>query len=107
VGDGTWSLWRWLLDVEQLLHQRAAGTGMLPVQWRIYMITPLWNQIVRFLACEMVADGCTVPGGNVNTTLNLNDGGTALMTAQAQRQLATLLNNCVGCQAAFRIDPTP
>jgi hypothetical protein len=27
--------------------------------------------------------------------------------AQAQRQLATLLNNCVGCQAAFRIDPTP
>lgn len=28
-------------------------------------------------------------------------------TAQAQVQLASLLNNCVGCHAAFRIDPTP
>lgn len=87
VGDGTWSLWRQLLDMEEIIYQRAASTGMLPVTWKIYMITPLWDEIVKHLACEMVADGCTIPGGGIDKVLNYNDGGLALFNLQARQQL--------------------
>lgn len=87
VGDGSFSLWRTLRNVEQLLYQRAAGTGMLPVQWKIFMITPLWDQIVEHLPCELVADGCTIPGGAIEKQFHLNDGGTALYNMTTRQQM--------------------
>ena len=88
VGDGTWSLWRQLLDMEEILYQRAAGTGMLPVNWKIFMVTPLWSEIVKHIACEMAADGCTIPNGaGIDKVLNLNDGGMTLFNIQAREQL--------------------
>ena len=87
VGDGTFSLWQNLRAVEQLLHQRAAGTGMLPVDWKIYMITPLWDQITENLPCEVIADGCVIPGGEIAKNFNLNDGGTALFNMTTRQQM--------------------
>ncbi len=87
VGDGTFSLWKTLRGVEQLLYQRAAGTGMLPVQWKVFMITPLWDQIIEHLPCELVADGCTIPGGVIDKQFHLNDGGTALYNMTTREQM--------------------
>jgi hypothetical protein len=87
VGDGTFSLWKTLRSVEQLMYQRAANTGMLPVQWKIFMITPLWDQIVEHLPCELVADGCTIPGGAIEKQFHLNDGGTALYNMTTRQQM--------------------
>lgn len=88
VGDGTWSLWRRLLDVEELLFQRAANTGVDPVEWKIFMISPMWSEITKHIACEMAADGCTIPNGaGIDKVLNLNDGGLALYNITAREQL--------------------
>lgn len=87
VGDGTWSFWRTMMDTERVLYQRAAGTGMLPVRWEIYMPPMLWAEIIKHIACEMAADGCTIPGGDPTKTLNMNDGGLALFNIQARQQL--------------------
>lgn len=87
IGDGTWSSWRTLMNVERLLHQRAAGTGMLPVQWKIYMTPMMWSEMIKHIACEMVADGCTIPGGSIEKQFHLNDGGTALYNLTTRQAL--------------------
>jgi hypothetical protein len=87
IGNGTFSTYAALQEMEQTLYQRAAGTGVLPVQWRIYMVSTIWDELVRNIACEMAADGCTVPGGDPSKVLNMNDGGMALMNITAREQM--------------------
>lgn len=108
VGDGTWSLWRWLIDVEELLYNRAANTGLTPVQWRIYMPSMIWSEIVKHIACEMAADGCTIPNGSgIDKVLNYNDGGLALFNIQARQQLENSMSLTLnGRTYPVVLDPT-
>ena len=87
VGNGTFSTYAALKEVERTLYQRASGTGVLPVDWRIYMISPLWDELARNIACEMAADGCTVPGGDPSKVLNMNDGGMALYNISSYNEM--------------------
>ena len=87
IGNGTFSTYAALQEMERTLYARAAGTGVLPVEWRIYMISPVWEELVRNIACEMAADGCTVPGSEIGKTLNMNDGGMALYNITARENM--------------------
>lgn len=92
IGNGIFSVYAALQEMEQTLYARAAGTGVLPVQWRIYMISSMWEELTRHIACEMAADGCTIPGQDISKTLNMNDGGLALYNIQAREQMRSSLS---------------
>lgn len=96
VGDGTFSLYQSLQAMEQTLFLRAQLTGVNPVDWKFYMISPLWLELTKHLACEMAADGCTVPSQDIDKVLNMNDGGVALYnmtTRNAMRESMSLTLN--------------
>lgn len=80
VGDGTANLYAKLQSMENVLYQRAAMQGLLPVDWVIVMHPITWSEVLKYLPCEMMGDSCVRPGydptvesGNV-ISISANDG---------------------------------
>lgn len=66
VGDGTANFYALLQELEDTLYQRAALMGLLPTEWVIVMHPVIWSQLVKYLPCEMMGDGCVRPGVSTN-----------------------------------------
>lgn len=82
------TIWEYLQEMENTLYMRAQALQLLPVQWGIFMISPLWNELVKVLPCQMVADGCAMPTDSAKVVnVQANDGGSGLFNLSMRQQM--------------------
>lgn len=95
IGGGDYSYFQTLQAMEMTMFMRAQMTGVNPVDWRFYMMSPTWQELTNHMACEMAADGCTIPAVGVNDIVkqfNLNDGGLALYNLEARDKMRSTMS---------------
>lgn len=95
LGEGEHTIWEMLQEMESTLYLRAQQLGALPVQMGIFMISPIWNELVKALPCQMAGDGC-IPSMGIATTMEVNDGGSGMfnlaMREQMMRSMSLTIN---------------
>lgn len=84
VGDSETgpTIYELLQEMEDTLYSRARKLGALPVQWGIFMLSPLWNELTKVIPCQMAGDGCH--GGQ---DVMPNDGGSGLFNMSMREQM--------------------
>jgi len=80
---GTDNIYSTLQAMEHTLFHRSKRLGFSNVRWAFVMYPEFWSELVKYLPCEMVGDGCT--GG----VINANDGATGMFNmARREAMLA-------------------
>jgi hypothetical protein len=68
---GTDNIYARLQTLEHLIYTRARRLGfdVAMVQWAFVMHSEWWAELIKYLPCDIISDGCSSP------TLNANTGG--------------------------------
>lgn len=77
---GTDPIYQVLQEMEQVLFDRAQEYGLDPAFWVLAMHPRQWTELVKYLPCEMITDGCT------GTDLTTDTSGQNPMWQMAERQ---------------------
>ena len=93
-------IYAYMQELEDTIWNRAALQGFVNVEWVWTMHPIVWGQLVKFLPCEIISDGCGAPqiGGGAapvnvqNTQVVVNDMGAIALRQEMQNAMRISLN---------------